>query len=251
MKQLTAPVGKGQANLAVDVREVQRLLDAYHVDRGRGRMVRIDGRFGALTAAAIDQFQRDAVGLQKPDGVIDPGGRTWRRLALQDAKSGLGQAGVDAAPDPHAELIYLAKTLYGEAAGQSYESKLAVGWSIRNRLASGRWGRTYRAVVTARLQYTCWSKHADPGNYARIQNPKGSAWLECLKAANEIINADADANLIPDATHYYSPYAQAALHKVNPQLYPETPGFTAPPAQLVPNPPGVSDDDFHFYKNVR
>jgi len=77
------------------------------------------------------------------------------------------------------DVIYLAKTLYGESRGQNRQSKEAVAWVIRNRVESGLWGKTYKSVVTARNQFTCWSSKIDPGNYAAIQNPSGPAWDEC------------------------------------------------------------------------
>lgn len=145
------------------------------------------------------------------------------------------------------ELMYLARTIYGEARGQSYASKVAVGWIIRNRLVKGTWGSTYRSVVTARLQFTCWSKKHDPHGYKAIHNPVGQAWEDCQKAAEEVMNAPANANVLPEALNYYSPRAQAQLHVQKPSVYPETPSF-AISSKRVPNPPGVSDDDYRFYK---
>ena len=145
------------------------------------------------------------------------------------------------------ELMYLARTIYGEARGQSYASKVAVGWIIRNRLMKGTWGSTYRSVVTARLQFTCWSKKHDPHGYKAIHNPVGQAWDDCQKAAEEVMNAPANANVLPEALNYYSPRAQAQLHVQKPSVYPETPSF-AISSKRVPNPPGVSDDDYRFYK---
>lgn len=145
------------------------------------------------------------------------------------------------------ELMYLARTIYGEARGQNYASKVAVGWIIRNRLQKGTWGSTYRSVVTARLQFTCWSEKHDPHGYKAIHNPVGQAWEDCQKAADEVMNAPENANVLPEALNYYSPRAQAQLHVQKPSVYPETPSF-AISSKRVPNPPGVSDDDYRFYK---
>lgn len=146
------------------------------------------------------------------------------------------------------DFMYFARTLYGEARGQNYASKVAVAWIIRNRLATERWGKTYRSVVTARLQFTCWSQKIDPEGFKAIHNPKGSAWEDCQKAALEVMNASASANVLPDALYYYSPTAQAQLHAAKPDIYPETPPF-AISSKRVANPPGVSDADYRFYKN--
>lgn len=226
------------------------MLDAHQVVQQRVRSVKIDGMFGPLTESGIRRFQSDAVGLLHPDGIISPNGRTWRRLILSDYMSQPRGSKANQ-PNPTTELNYLAKTLYGEASGQNHASKIAVAWSIRNRLESGRWGHSYQAVVTARLQYTCWSQTADPNNFARIQHPQGRAWDDCLSVANEVIHALSRDNPIPGATHYYSPNSQVALHRLNRKLYPELPTFSLAPAQLVNNPPGVSNADFRFYSNVR
>lgn len=114
--------------------------------------------------------------------------------------------------DP-AELLYLAKTIYGEARGQNHESKVAVGWSIRNRVDKRFHGaQTYQQVVTAKWQYDAWMKN-NP-NYREVQHPTSkTAWEDSLIAAREVYYAPSESNPIPGATHYYSPRSQAALHK--------------------------------------
>lgn len=146
------------------------------------------------------------------------------------------------------ELMYLARTIYGEARGQNYASKVSVAWIIRNRLETERWGKTYRSVVTARLQFTCWSQSIDPHGYKAIHNPQGVAWEDCKRAAQEVMSATASENVLPGALYYYSPTAQAQLHAAKPNIYPETPSF-AISSKKIPNPIGVSDADYRFYKN--
>ncbi|WP_174254896.1 cell wall hydrolase, partial [Acidisphaera sp. S103] len=148
------------------------------------------------------------------------------------------------------EKQYLAMTLYGEARGEAHASRVAVAWVIRNRVQIGRWGNSYRSVVTARLQFTCWSLKADPKNYSAIHNPSGAAWTDCQEIARQVIAASPASNPVPGATNYYSPKTQSALHRQNPDLYDETPDWTDPPAVVVPNPSGVPETSFRFYKNV-
>ncbi|MEM6373489.1 MAG: peptidoglycan-binding domain-containing protein, partial [Pseudomonadota bacterium] len=84
---LTAPVGdknritiadkKGQkfkpvANKAEDVKLAQLFLIA------NGFSVPIDGKVTAGVIKAIRAFQKSACGFKKPDGIIDPGGKTWK-----------------------------------------------------------------------------------------------------------------------------------------------------------------------------
>lgn len=148
------------------------------------------------------------------------------------------------------ELIYLAKTIYGEARGTNHESKVAVGWSIRNRVERKFRGGRYKEVVTAPWQYDAWLKN-DP-NYREVQHPSSkAAWNDSLDATREVYYAASASNPIPGATHYYSPDAQAQLHKKDPKMYPAVPRFLTPDAIQVPNPSGLSEHDLKFHKNVR
>src|SRR4030095_4677932 len=73
MTTISASVGEGGANRKADVRIVQELLTrAGHDPRG------IDGGYGKNTRDAILSFQRTFT--SHPDGRIDPGGGTLRRL---------------------------------------------------------------------------------------------------------------------------------------------------------------------------
>lgn len=238
------PVGREQTNLKQDVKIVQALLSGKHASFPGMPRLSQDGRCGAITLRAIRIFQASMTPPQT-DGVISPNGPTFKALVagkVSAATSGSENWG---------DVDYLARTLYGESRGEAKASKTAVAWVIRNRLKSGRWGSSYRSVVTARWQFTSWMQSVDPGNYAAIQNPHGAAWDECLDVAKTVIAADDKTNPVPDATHYYSPNAQAALHKVNSSLYPEVPAWAASPAVLLPNPLDVPSTSFQFYKNVR
>lgn len=72
---LSARVGRNATNRWADVQTVQKLLIARGIDVAGGA----DGRCGDGTVAAITEFQ--AGFLKNPDGVVDPGGTTWRHLA--------------------------------------------------------------------------------------------------------------------------------------------------------------------------
>lgn len=51
------------------------------------------------------------------------------------------------------EVVYIAKTVYGEARGCSKIQQSAVVWCILNRVDNGYWGDTIKEVVTARGQF--------------------------------------------------------------------------------------------------
>ena len=79
MASISASVGVGGVNKEADVETVQQLLkDAGH-DPGP-----IDGDFGDRTKTAILNFQKTF--MSNPDGRIDPGGATFKRLAPASAQ---------------------------------------------------------------------------------------------------------------------------------------------------------------------
>ena len=44
------------------------------------------------------------------------------------------------------EEILLARAIYGEMGGESYEAKVAVGWAIRNRVEWRAWQESFQAT---------------------------------------------------------------------------------------------------------
>lgn len=99
-------------------------------------------------------------------------------------------------------LLHLAKTIYGEARGESIETMFAVGWVIRNRLQSGRHGKTYKDVVLQPKQFSCWNK-SDP-NYKVIKGViKTRLWEVCIAAAIIVIQSAEKQNPVMGVCHYY------------------------------------------------
>ncbi len=76
---ITASVGVGGVNRKADVKRVQQRLNRF-VDRLEIEPLAVEGDCGPKTRAAIMAFQRDVMGMEAPDGLVDPKGRTWRRL---------------------------------------------------------------------------------------------------------------------------------------------------------------------------
>jgi len=83
IKDLQGSVGQGGKNNPDDVKVVQTLLREefdYKVD--------ISGTCDNKTITAISNFQATKLGVSKPDGRVDPGGRSWKGLngeGLQEA----------------------------------------------------------------------------------------------------------------------------------------------------------------------
>ncbi len=103
-------------------------------------------------------------------------------------------------------------TLYGEARGEGLAGKAAVAAVIRNRLTSGKWGRSYEAVCLAPSQFSCWWPSGGKANASTLQALKGQAERGALpddpvlKACGWIADGCL-AGAMPDetggATHYF------------------------------------------------
>lgn len=107
------------------------------------------------------------------------------------------------------EEMLLARVVYGEVGGESYEAKVAVGWSIKNRVedSRGRWGRHYHEVILQGQQYDAlWDKRT----YDKVRKPPISenkkekeVWDDSYRAGVQVISGQT-----PDPTrganHFYA-----------------------------------------------
>lgn len=102
----------------------------------------------------------------------------------------------------------LARTLWGEARGESLTGQIAVAWTIRNRVFDGKdkswWGEGYAGVCLKPWQFSCWNKN--DLNYAYLSGAKPiptAQYAQALKAADQVM-----MSTVPDptggATHYYA-----------------------------------------------
>lgn len=102
----------------------------------------------------------------------------------------------------------LARTLWGEARGESLAGQIAVAWTIRNRVNDGKtkswWGEGYTGVCQKPYQFSCWNKN-DP-NYAYLSGAKPIPFREFAQA--QIAADQVMSGKVPDptggATHYYA-----------------------------------------------
>jgi peptidoglycan L-alanyl-D-glutamate endopeptidase CwlK len=83
MTPLNSTVGENAINLQEDVIVVQRLLKVKGISPGP-----VDGICGPKTVRAIRQFQSKF--LSKPDGVVEPGRKTWFELT-SDAQTAIAK----------------------------------------------------------------------------------------------------------------------------------------------------------------
>ncbi|MBL0352393.1 MAG: M15 family metallopeptidase [Candidatus Dechloromonas phosphoritropha] len=89
MNKIEGSVGQDGDNVEDDVRLVQQLLNRR--DLAPLRKLQEDGRSGSSTIEAIRQFQARCLGMNSPDGRVDPEGRTLRELSNGGNERGTGE----------------------------------------------------------------------------------------------------------------------------------------------------------------
>lgn len=101
-----------------------------------------------------------------------------------------------------------ARTLWGEARGESLAGQIAVAWTIRNRVNDGKdkswWGEGYAGVCQKPYQFSCWNKN-DP-NFAYLSGAKPIPVREFAQvqiAADQVMSGKV-LDPTGGATHYYA-----------------------------------------------
>lgn len=117
------------------------------------------------------------------------------------------------------DIDTLARTIWGEARGETFQGKVAVGWTIINRAKRGGWwGENITEVCLKPRQYSCWNLD-DPNRRKLLAvTPDDPVFAECLGiAALLVARANGRTGLPADfldptvnSTHYcvstLSPY---------------------------------------------
>ncbi|MCX6794668.1 MAG: cell wall hydrolase [Candidatus Falkowbacteria bacterium] len=109
-----------------------------------------------------------------------------------------------------ADEMILARAVFGEGRSLPDEGKVAIAWSIRNRVEDDRWADNYHDVILQKNQFSAF-KIDDP-NWEYVKNPfyeinpeQLTAWGKCYKIAGLVISGE-----IKDPTggvnHYFSDY---------------------------------------------
>ena len=110
--------------------------------------------------------------------------------------------------DAEKDRDVLARTLWGEARGETLAGMVAVAWTIRNRVNDGKakswWGEGYAGVCLKPYQFSCWNKK-DP-NFPFLRGAKPIPVAEMAMAVM-VATAVMDG-AFPDptggATHYHA-----------------------------------------------
>mgnify|MGYP003149696888 CR=1 FL=1 len=101
------------------------------------------------------------------------------------------------------ELFTLAKTIYGEARGESNLGKQAVCHVILNRVKKGGWwGNTIEKVCRKKYQFSCWNEN-DP-NRKKLEDLTldNTDYLTCIGVAVRCLSHELVDNT-DKCTHYH------------------------------------------------
>lgn len=134
----------------------------------------LDGIFGTQTKNAVMYFQRKN-GLTV-DGIV--GSATAKAMGVSLSGSTASSGTTTANKVSNSDLYLLSCCIYGEARGESYTGKVAVGAVILNRVASSSFPNTISGVIYQNGAFTCVSD----GQINLGTND------ECTRAAQDALN---------------------------------------------------------------
>jgi len=165
-QQVTEAIVLKQGSQGQEVREVQQKLKNWGYYTGS-----VDGIYGSKTKEAVIYFQKSN-GLTA-DGIV--GNQTFKALGLQKYATTTSTA---TAAGSSGDVNLLARAIQGEAEGEPYIGKVAVGAVLINRVGSPDFPNSLSGVVYQGLALESVAN-------GRIYTPLSS---DSLKAAREAYN---------------------------------------------------------------
>jgi hypothetical protein len=152
------------------------------------------------------------------------------------------------------ELKIMIATIYGEAANSSPTAWKAVAWVIMNRIGYREWAKYNNVkdiiINTGFDAYKHQTKeYKNAINYLNGKNT--DARLDTINQIAKItynIYNRLDTDITENSVLYYSPNAQAYLHKRNPSMYAKKPKWNFSLLTEVKISGLLETDDFKFYK---
>lgn len=152
-----------QGSTGQTVRTIQQKLKNWGYYTGK-----VDGIYGAKTKEAVKYFQRRN-GLTV-DGIA--GNKTLRAMGISTTTASTGNSGNYS----NSDLTLLARLISGEARGESYTGKVAVGAVVLNRVKSSSFPNTISGVIYQPYAFTAVSD-------GQINVPPDNSCYEAAKAA--------------------------------------------------------------------
>ena len=155
----------------------QEVIKLQQALKDKGYNVTIDGIYGAKTREAVIQFQKDN-GLTV-DGIA--GEKTLQKLNLNVESN-----------NNSSDVYLLARCIYGEARGEVYLGKVAVGAVILNRVKSANFPNSVSAVIY------------QPGAFDAVADGQINLTPdeECIRAARDAFGGWDPTN---GCLYYYNP----------------------------------------------
>ncbi|WP_018274885.1 hypothetical protein WKI13_04445 [Teredinibacter turnerae] len=123
--ELTGSVGIRGLNRKADVSLVQEALN--RVISVPYALLKVDGLIGPRTNEAIARFQRVVLKFQRPDSLIEKGGKTWDGLSLYLSQSKQQVASVLACPVPSSAskiAVKVRKIAWGAKVSPAFKNKV-------------------------------------------------------------------------------------------------------------------------------
>lgn len=153
------------------------------------------------------------------------------------------------------EFKILVATVYGEAANSSETAWQAIAFVIKNRVGKREWTQYktigdiikktgFDAYTQRNVPYISAEKYLNENQDVKGNNTK----IEKLISVLTPIYLNQGTDITGGAVLYYSPKAQAALHKINPRTWKEKPNWNFSMLTEVKIPGLIASDDFKFYK---
>ena len=130
-----------------DIKLVQQKLKNWGYYTGA-----VDGIYGAKTTAAVKLFQKRN-GLVV-DGIV--GNKTLAAMGISQSKlSGGSSTSASTNGYSSSDVQLLARLIYAEARGESYQGQVAVGAVVLNRVKSSSFPNTISGVIYQPYAFTC------------------------------------------------------------------------------------------------
>lgn len=129
-----------------DIKLVQQKLKNWGYYTGA-----VDGIYGPKTISAVKYFQRRN-GLVV-DGIV--GNKTLSAMGISASKLSSGNTSSGSSNYTSSDVQLLARLIYAEARGESYQGQVAVGAVVLNRVKSSSFPNTISGVIYQPYAFTC------------------------------------------------------------------------------------------------
>ncbi|MDR0234741.1 hypothetical protein [Acinetobacter sp.] len=147
-------------------------------------------------------------------------------------------------------------TINGEAENCSETTWKVIAHTMRNRIGFANWKSWSNIIqIATNTGYDAYTQKNDPYKRAKKALDSGDIspkLMSLIKAVEPIFNGT-EPDFTDGVVYYYSPKAQAGLHKSNPATYPSlVPAFViskSNPTHQV-QVPGTEKDDMRWYKVI-